>query len=696
MDTGDEFGSWLRRQLQRTGMSQAELADRLDLTRAAVSAWVTGRATPRDETKRAIAGIFGVDLSAVYEHSTDVAVDFPLTWYHRLAHIDGGREYGNAATFAFAADLAALAKEATQNSLDEQADRAQPVRVRFTLHEISGDSLDSFLKVLRWQDLERHLDAAASSPQKVSRSLRAAIDELQDSRKLLLLRIDDFNAAGLTGPDYADGRFAAVVRRQLDSHKQSGERAGGSYGLGKATLWATSRFGMVLMNSTLSEPHEGRTRHRTIGRLDLPWHELEGESFAGPAWFGQPDTEPTHKGVSRSWWANEGTLRELHLERNGDDPGTSFLIVGAHDASGDAESLHEMHEKLVRSLADDFWAAMVGGERAGPLLEAHVATLRNGQTVIPEERVDPHGRHPALSRALRAYLDGTTVSELTTASQVALAYVPLTVTPRRGQKGTHGKGREHHAVLLLTAAEESEYTNRIVLMRGSRMRITEHRPRELPLGTMPFQGVLLAGHATDGVGEDVRLAEDFLRASEPPEHDRWDRTEELTSLYERGALSRLREFRGDIDKAVRALVARRELTRKNGPEALRELLRLEGAESPNSRRGQGFPTVRGINAKVLDNGSWQVSVTVKVPPSQDAWQVTPIAKFDVRSGGRPSVGWDLLSATENCRVESGDLIIDPGARSASFTGVTDPTTHPVPSRLARLVVDLSKARGGIA
>ncbi|MFC7218855.1 helix-turn-helix domain-containing protein [Streptomyces polyrhachis] len=682
-------------------MSQTELAERLNLTRAAVSAWINGRAEPREEMKRAIAEVFGVDLATVYERTADVAPSMPLTWHHRPAHTDGGREYGNAAAFAFDADLAVLAREATQNSLDEQTDRNRPVRVRYTLHEISGESFHTFRGALRWHELADHYEAAASGGQKVSRSLRAALDDLQDHQSLLLLRIDDYNAAGLTGPEYQDGRFAAVVRRQLDSHKQSAGRAGGSYGLGKATLWATSRFGLVLMNSTLSEPHEGRTAGRVVGRLDLPWREVDGLAYAGPAWFGEPDTEPAHKGISRSWWADDKTLRELHLERTGDEPGTSFLIVGAHDASGDAEDLHEMHAKLVRSLADGFWAAMIGGDRAGPLLEAHVTTMRNGQVVIAEERVDPYSRHPALSRALQAHLDGETVSELTAAHQVAAVDVPLTVTPLKGRGRSRDKGREHKAVLLITAAaENAEHPNRVVLMRGNRMSISQHRPRELPLGAMPFQGVLLAGYATERDSEDVRLAEEFLRASEPPEHDRWDRTEELTSLYERGALTRLREFRSAIDQAVRDLVGRREKAQQDGPSVLRELLKLDAPGVPGtpgaSARPQNFPTVRNVSAHVLADGAWQISVVVKVPENPDGWQLTPVAKFDVRSGGRRLVDWAFLAATENCRVVSDTLIIDGGVRTATFTGTTDPSTHPVRSGFARLIVDLTKARGGAA
>ncbi|GIF83134.1 helix-turn-helix domain-containing protein [Catellatospora bangladeshensis] len=692
----EEFGPWLSRQLRRAGITQTELAAQLNLTRAAVSAWITGRAEPREEVKRSIAEALGIDAASIYNR-TDVVAELPRRWHHRPAHSDGGREYGNAAAFAFDADLAVLAREATQNSLDERKDPSQPVRVRYTLHEISGEYLDSFQQAVRWHELADHYEKAASARQKVSRSLRAALDDLGRDRTLLLLRIDDYNAYGLTGPEYDDGRYAAVVRRQLDSHKNDSRRAGGSYGLGKATLWASSRFGLVLINSTLAVPHEGRTQRRVIGRLDLPWRDVGGQAYAGPAWFGEPDTEPAHKDVSRSWWADEQTVRNLHLDRSTDEPGTSFLIVGAHDASGDADDLPEMHEKLVKSLADGFWAAMVGGNAAHPLLEAGVTTLRNGHVLIPEQRVDPHAHHPALSRALQAYLDGDVVEELTSGEQVARVDVPLTVPPLRGMGRGRERGSEHHAVLLLTpAADSDERVNRVVCMRGNRMTVTEQRPRDLPLGTAPFQAVLLAGHATARDGDDVSLAEQFLRASEPPEHDRWDRTEELTSSYERGALSRLREFRAEIDKAVRGLVGRREIKRSGGPSVLRELLKLDTTGPGGPRPPQGVPTVRNVNAHVQADGAWQVRVDLKLPDTADPWLLTPVAKFDVRSGGRPVVSWKLLTASDNCRVEEGNLHIEASVRSAAFTGVTDPSSHPVKGDLARLVIDIQRARGAVA
>ncbi|MGW3481545.1 helix-turn-helix domain-containing protein [Rhodococcus indonesiensis] len=693
----EDFGPWLGRHLRTSGINQAQLAEQIDVTRAAVSAWISGRSEPRDEMKQTIASVLGVRAPENDEVPIDDRQVGSLRWHHRPAHSDGGREYGNAAAFAFNADLSVLAREATQNSLDERRDTGRPVRVSYTLHELTGDSLSSFLTAIQWDELSAHFASAASTEQKVARSLRAALNDLRQDGSLVLLRIDDFNAAGLTGPEYGDGRFAAVIRRQLDSHKQAGPRAGGSYGLGKATLWATSKFGLVLVNSTLSETHEGRTERRVIGRLDLPWHQVDGAAFAGPAWFGESESDPEHQGVSRSWWADEPTVRELHLARDSTEPGTSFLIVGAHDASGDAETLEDMHEKLVRALADGFWAAMVGGATAVPLLDARVTALRNDEVVVAEQRVDPHEHHPALSRALRAYFDNETVGELTAAEQVARVDVPLVVSPRRGEGRGLGKGRLHEAVLLVTpAAETAAVTSRVTCMRGNRMTIVEHRPREVPLGTPPFQAVLLAGLATGHEDEVTAAAEDFLRASEPPEHDKWDRTEELTSSYEKGALTRLREFRSEIDKAVRTVVGRREVERNRGPKVLRDLLKFEGTTGVRSRGVSGAPSVRNIQGGIDESGAWSVTVNIKLPESENPWILTPVAKFDVRSGGRPTVRWSELKALEGCRVDGANLAIEAGVRQATFAAVTDPGSHPVQGGFARLVVEVPKARGGVS
>lgn len=631
-----------------------------------------------------------------------------VRWYHRPGHEDGGREFGNAAAFAFEADLEVLAREATQNSLDERDRRnGLPVRVRFTLHELTGGALARFRSAIRWDHLQPHFEAAAAQDQKVGRVISTGLREMDERDRLVLLRIDDYNAHGLTGDDYEDGRFAAVVRRQLDSRK-SDASAGGSYGLGKATLWATSRLGLVLINSTLSEPHEGATRRRMIGRLDLPWREVGGSRFAGPAWLGRPDPEAGNGEVVRSWWADEETVENMLLTRESDEPGTSFLIVGAHDVaslaatgqdhegdvSEDEDSLERMHQRLVGALGRNFWAAMTAGGNRGPLLEASVRTLRNGVERIEEERVDPLVHQPARSRALQAFLAGTTVGRLTESGQVALTTVRLKLPQQDGLARTAG---EHRAVLLVTEATDADgRINHVTAMRGNRMTVRTSRVPGLPVGTNPFQAVLLAGRAA---GEDAPFAaeaEEFLRASEPPEHNKWSQTEELRSRYSPSAHRRIAAMTWEINKAVHDLVAISKKEKAGGASKVSKRLKISGKPTAKIRGSASPPKLDDLDATIDSSGAWQITAVVKVTPGNESWAMNPLAKLEVRSGPRPSVGWAELTAVSGCDLVDGVLYFAPGTRRAVFRGVTDVSTHPVRATLTGLVVELQENKEAVA
>lgn len=620
-------------------------------------------------------------------------------WYHRPGHADGGRELGNAAAFAFDADVSVLARETCQNSLDERLTaNGQPVQVRYTLHELTGETLARFRKAIQWSDLALHYEAAAAQEQKVGRVIDAGLRDMHEHDRLVLLRVDDYNAAGLTGDDYDDGRFAAVVRRQLDSHK-TGSSAGGSYGLGKATLWATSRLGLVLMNSTLSEPHEGRTERRLIGRLDLPWRQVGGVAWAGPAWLGQPDPHSAGANVARSWWADEATVEALHLKRESSEPGTSFLIVGAHDVASladdiaapegdegeDEDTIQRMHHRLVRALGKNFWAAMTGGGDHLPLLEASVRTLRNGSVVISEERVDPTVAQPSRTRALRAFLEGTTVEQLTEAGQVAATTVPLSLPARGSGRASLG---EHRAVLLVTDAEDADgKPNRVVAMRGNRMTVRDSAVPGLPLSVNPFQAVLLTGAAAGSQTPFTKEAEEFLRAAEPPEHNKWGQTEELALAYSPSAYRRINSLTRETNAAIKELVVRPKKPSRTGGGRLAPKLTVGGGKKRPRLSGATLPVLEELQAQVLADGAWQVVGEIRIPAGGHTWRLVPVAKFDVRSGPRPTVAWAELMGLDNCEVVDGTLRFDE-ARTATFRGVTDPTTHAVRTSLSGLIVEL--------
>ncbi|WP_329019676.1 helix-turn-helix transcriptional regulator [Streptomyces sp. NBC_01601] len=716
METGEDFGPWLARQLKLARMTQTQLADAADVTRAAVSAWITGRATPRAETIERVAQALGTDLATVHTRTTDTQAGLPVTWYHRPGYHDGGRDGGNAAAFAFDADVQVLARETCQNSLDERlTENGRPVRVRYTLHELTGEALDAFRKAILWDDLHPHYQAVSQSAshQKVGRVVDAGVRDMFERGRLVLLRVDDYNASGLTGDDYDDGKFAAVVRRQLESLK-SGRGAGGSYGLGKATLWATSALGMVLIHSTLSVPHEGRTERRLIGRLELPWRSVDGRAYAGPAWLGRPDPDTQGADVARSWWADEKTVESLHLTRDSDEPGTSFLIVGAHDvasldqstpdAAGDDEGggdddgtrdVRAMHRRLVEALGRDFWAAMTGGGSRLPLLETSVRTLRNGEVVVEEEKVDPTVTQPSRTRALRAFYDGTTVDRLTEAGQVALRNVPLRLPLLGGRPGTHGI---HQAVLLVTDAEDADGTsNEVHSLRGNRMTIKKARVGDLPLGVTAFQAVLLAGHAA---GESVPFAEEaeeFLRAAEPPEHDRWGQTEELTLRWSHAAHRRISRLTTEVNTAVKDLVvARPKRSGRQESPKLRKALTVPRKTAPRRGSAPVLPELDGLDASIGEYGEWQITAEVKLPRADELPAMTPVVLLDVRSGSRPKLDWAELVAVDGCEVEDGVLRFTPRARRAVFRGVTDVAGHPVRTALTRLVLELRAGNGSEA
>ncbi|MEV7770899.1 helix-turn-helix transcriptional regulator [Kitasatospora sp. NPDC086791] len=711
MKAAEDFGPWLARQLRNAGKSQTDLAEDLGVTRAAVSAWIVGRSVPRDDTIRLIAEVLNTDLETIHTRSADAQLGLPVQWYHRPAHRDGGREYGNAAAFAFEADVSVLAREATQNSLDARLDRAEPVRVRYTLHELTGEALARFREAIRWEDLRPHYEALTADggkQSKVSRTIAAGLRDMYQHDRLVLLRVDDYNATGLTGDDYGDGLFAAVVRRQLDSHKRD-LGAGGSYGLGKATLWATSRLGLVLVNSTLSEPHEGRTERRLIGRLDLPWREVDGRACAGPAWFGRPDPTTESGEVVRSWWADEEVVEGLHLTRDSAAPGTSFLIVGAHDVASlvsvngaadeeenteDDDSVHRMHARLVDALGRNFWAAMTGGGDHKPHLEASVRTYRNGEVLIPEEHVDPSVAQPSRTRALRSFLEGGTVDRLTGPGQVARATVSLNVPLHGGQ--VRG-GVPHEAVVLVTGAEDADgRPNRLVSMRGNRMTVKDTAVTNIPVGTNPFQAILLTGRAAGPDAAGAEAAEEFLRASEPPEHNKWGQTEELRLSYSPSAHRRIAVLTAAANTAVRDLVALPKAKRRNGGEAKIAGRLKVGGGTKKARPAvvSALPELDNVDALIDETGAWSVTVDLRVPPGVDTDRpVTPVAKFDVRSGPRPAAPWKDLVAVSGCEVVDGALQLSPGSRKAVFRGVTDVSRHPVRAQLTGLVVELRSGKG---
>ena len=127
--------------------------------------------------------------------------------------------------------------------------------------------------------------------------LQSGLKALQSSATLTLLRIADYGARGLTGPEFAEGdqsdygNFVKLCRLDLYSGKD--KTSGGSFGLGKAVYWRFSRLQTVLFNSTCrpEDAVDGQWRNRIIGVNQGVVHQLGGNNFQGRGFFGEPRTK---------------------------------------------------------------------------------------------------------------------------------------------------------------------------------------------------------------------------------------------------------------------------------------------------------------------------------------------------------------------------------------------------------------------
>lgn len=78
----ETFGAWLRRQLKRRQMRQADLARRLETSSGVVSHWARDTRVPEPESCQGIADALGLSVDEVLTaagHRTEATYDDPIT-----------------------------------------------------------------------------------------------------------------------------------------------------------------------------------------------------------------------------------------------------------------------------------------------------------------------------------------------------------------------------------------------------------------------------------------------------------------------------------------------------------------------------------------------------------------------------------------------------------------------------------------
>jgi hypothetical protein len=182
-------------------------------------------------------------------------------------------------------------------------------------------------------------------------------------------------------------------------------------------------------------------------------------------------------------------------------------------------------------------------------------------------------------------------------------------------------------------------------------------------------------------------ADRFLRTSEPPNHNEWTSTPDLGTEYARGGKKAIEDFIKTAKDNIRDLVRPPQDDLSDGPEALKELLRIgddddEPVDVPYVYRPKGTP---------MDDGSWSVEARIRIKSSDAAWSVEPVIVFRQETGAGVPVNWKTLNGIKNCEAEDGQRLLIPAkVREATFEGTSDPESHLIDARESSIIVDLRK------
>jgi transcriptional regulator with XRE-family HTH domain len=701
----------IRLSMDLSGLTQSELAKKLGISQAAVSGWLRGSKTPTSDNVEALAGVLNSspqwllygegpgptpDLAAARDAYRNL-----ITWEFRHAPPDGGRDYGNANVWAFDPTIWVMVRDVIQNCRDAMAAGAASVDVVFKIIRLRGRHLEDFKKAIAWDSLLPHLKASAEIDQRLGRRIKHTLAKLEEEKELILLVVEDRGTIGLIGEEDGEGNFAALVRNNLDSNKQS-QTAGGAFGLGKAVLWRMSAFSLVLFSSNLSKPSgDGRQLRRVMGRCDLPWHEcddgtVETVPFAGPGWFGRENGERTV-----SVWDNAALVNDLYMGR-GEDVGTSVAIIGFHDPSNDEDlSPADMAKKIKEAVADCFWPDLTMG-RLRVRVDIYEGPIRKSSSEVAAEEF----RQEFVDLLTKWKNDEETVDALKKPGDVVVAEVTMQYPARRDEP-THPAG-QHEAILLVRFAGEhaaesdkrGKRLNQLALFRGVGMVVEYLDLQAICMGAIPFHAALLCGEAAlrpdEKPNPNAVAADRFLRTAEPPNHDKWTSTPDLGTEYARGGKKAIDNFIKDVKDRIRDLVRPPADDLSDGPEALKELLRIgdddeEPVDVPHIYRPKGRP---------LDDGSWSVESRIRLKPGEQPWVVEPVIVFQQETGSGVRVKWKALNGTKNCTAEADNRLLIPAhVREASFEGTSDPNSHMIDARETSIALELRKCekqKGGEA
>lgn len=335
--------------------------------------------------------------------------------------------------------------------------------------------------------------------------------------------------------------------------------------------------------------------------------------------------------------------------------------------------------QVEEAVAEDFWPALTLGALS---VSVQVA---EGSDVHRTVEIDVSAARPEFAELLEHHRRGEVVEKLLEPGDVARVPVNLEI-PACSTPGQQHPAFVHTAYVLVRRADPSADSDTYGLaqyFRGTGMVIEKRDLSRILVGVQPFHVSVLCGTAAGGSTDDEQ-AERFLRAAEPPAHNTWEITDKVQREYARGSGAALNRLHLAVRAAVKSLLTP---SVDNPPDGPRDLATLFKLGQPS--RAERAPRLIVDSATVNDDGAWHIEATIRVPSPGARIVGRPIVRFQGETGGGTKVSWKELEAVKDCTVETDSVVIASGKRTARFRGMTDTTSHPVPSSGAAISVDFN-------
>ncbi len=447
--------------------------------------------------------------------------------------------------------LEQFVRETAQNSADEAAGDAAPeLLYRYT--QLEGDNLEDFLNAIKWEDKFRgHLEAVAEDDDEIG--VEKMIDRV-DEGTLPVLMVEDYRTSGLTGDEFSEKtRYSTLVQDFGQSTKEADQ--GGVHGVGASVLWGFSGFKTALFLTNPVEWDEDDVP-RLVGRVDLPYHEYDGEEWHGGGWIGREGPSGKRAVSIEGDAAAELAAANLHIDEGrtrSDETGTSVAVVGFREPSIGYRSPNKVIGRISDLTSRYYWPLLLeGGLEVG---------VQRPSDTGPNE-VDPHD-NVGIAAFIEAYEGWDEADDtLGEAPDIASVDIPVEVPPREGE----GDPTEGEVTLVVRAHDDGDgdiHRNHLALFRGARHVVKYRQYGHIARSVgQEFHGLLLAGKARcefgasdSEISDADQAVEDFFRVAEPKAHDTWeDESSKLQNNFPGGHEEIERLFQDAIPTALRELL----------------------------------------------------------------------------------------------------------------------------------------------